>query len=68
MINYQYGGSMLKKMVKQELKPINFKCADSDREKIVEKAKEFTKGNVSEWIRHAAMNYSPPKRDLVPNE
>lgn len=56
---------MLKKLVKEELRPVNFKIAPSEYEKLEEKAKQYTNGNVSEWIRYAALNHKPSKSELA---
>lgn len=36
----------------------------SQRALIEKKAKEYTDGNLSEWLIYAAMNFSPSKKDL----
>lgn len=56
---------MLKKLVKEVLRPVNFKISPTEYEVLEEKAKQFTNGNVSEWIRYASLNYKPSKTELA---
>lgn len=35
-----------------------------ERRAIKDKAEEYTQGNMSDWIRHSALNYVPPKDAL----
>ena len=55
---------MLKKMIKQTLKVINFKISDDERKVLKQKALQYTGGNVSEWLRYAAMNHVPKPSEL----
>lgn len=43
----------------------NVKVSDEEQAMIEKKAKQFTKGNVSAWIRYAATKHIPTKRELV---
>lgn len=38
---------------------INFRAKNSEMKKIKANAKKFADGNVSLWMRHAAMKYNP---------
>lgn len=42
-----------------------FKATDHEWEEIEKKAEMFTKGNISEWIRYAAIELEPKPSDLV---
>lgn len=56
----------LKKPSKEVPKLMNFKANTEDRKVIAARAKKYAKGNVSLWLRHAAMNYTPKRKDLRP--
>jgi len=49
-----------------KMKVINFKASRGDMKQIKEKADKYTEGNVSAWIRYAATQLEPKKRDLLP--
>ena len=57
---------VLKSMNDESFKHINvnIRISPDDQEIMWEKADAFTAGNLSEWIRAAARNYTPRKRDL----
>lgn len=44
----------MKKKKKEIRKLMNFKVTKSEREKILENAREFMGGNISDWIRFAS--------------
>ncbi len=44
---------------------INFKVTVAEKKKIVALAKKYAGGNVSLWLRYAAMNCKPRKIDLA---
>lgn len=46
---------------------ITIKASKSDVSIIQEKADMYAKGNKSAWMRHAAVNYKPKSKDLVPS-
>ena len=43
---------------------LNLRISIDEKEVIWEKAQSFTAGNLSEWVRAAALNYTPRKKDL----
>lgn len=45
---------------KKKLHP--FKCSDETWQVIKEKADKYANGNVSAWLRWAAVNAPPPKK------
>lgn len=57
----------LKSCVKKKPKLIliNLKVTSEELQLIRQKAKAFTKGNSSAWVRYAATQLSPRKKDLV---
>ena len=56
---------MLKKLIRDPLKLKNFKCTQSDFDKILKKAYKHTEGNVSAWLRYAALNHKPPRYEVT---
>jgi len=48
------------------LRPIVVKANKTVRRLIHEKAIQFAEGNVSAWIRHASVMYTPGKGERVP--
>lgn len=59
---------MLKIAKKQKVEPailINFKLTLAEKKVLLEKAKKYARGNLSLWLRYAAINHQPPKKDLV---
>lgn len=60
----------MKTVLKSSIKPtksemINLKLSRGERRLIQAKADKFSGGNVSEWIRYAAINLEPRIQDLV---
>lgn len=49
-----------------QLKITNLKLASKDRKALKEKAKLFTKGNLSAWLRYAGLQYVPKKGESIP--
>lgn len=49
---------------KPKLKLINLKVSPDDIKAIRAKAKKFTNGNISSWIRYAATQLTPKKKDV----
>lgn len=43
---------------------INLKANREERNAIKANAKKFARGNVSEWVRYAAINFKPRSEDL----
>lgn len=57
-------------ILKSSIKPkkinmVNVKFSDQEKDLLKKKAKQYTGGNVSEWIRYAALRLNPPQSDLV---
>ena len=59
---------MLKLMSRPKLQPMTLKVLKEDLATIKEKAALYTNGNVSMWMRYAALNHRPKKADLMANE
>lgn len=60
----------MKSLLKSAVKPtksemINLKLTRNERRMIQARADKYTGGNVSEWIRYAAINLEPRIQDLV---
>lgn len=49
-----------------KLKITNLKLGGKDRKALKEKAKLFTKGNLSAWLRYAGLQYVPKKGEQIP--
>lgn len=49
----------------QERFTTNTKMSKKERQEVVARAKRFTKGNISAWIRYSSTHHTPPKRALV---
>lgn len=45
--------------------PITIRVTDDERKRIAELAEEWTDGNVSEWMRLAALKFKPRKEDFA---
>jgi len=43
---------------------INFKVNENELMKIRENAKKYTEGNISRWIRYAAIKLEPKSEDI----
>lgn len=56
---------MLKDQLKNKMKVHNFKVKEQDLELIRKNANRYADGNVSHWIRHAALNHIPKNKHLV---
>ena len=63
-----YNFCMLKLMSRPKSKPITLKVPEGDLAAIREKADYYTNGNVSMWMRYAALNHRPKKADLIATE
>jgi hypothetical protein len=50
---------------KLKLTMLNTKVTDEEREEIERLAKLYAGGNVSLWLREAAMKWRPTKKDLA---
>lgn len=55
----------LKSQNKEKRTLINVLVTKEERAAIEARAKRFAKGNVSAWVRYAAGQMTPPKKDLV---
>lgn len=56
---------MLKKLVKEAMRMIGFRVSDSEFKVIEAKAKKYTGGNVSEWVRYASINMEPKATEIA---
>jgi hypothetical protein len=54
-----------KKGGKEKLGLINLKVTSSLRKKLSIKAKKYADGNLSKWLRHAGLNYTPDTKAKV---
>jgi hypothetical protein len=54
-----------KPKISKRLPLINFKAAGKDHKKIALLAKKHAGGNMSAWLRHAALNYRPKKNEII---
>lgn len=54
----------IKKKPKDPTTLRNFKTTDAEWKEIKAKAKRFARGNVSNWLRYAGMNFTPRAKDL----
>lgn len=43
---------------------VPFKVNAEEMKTLLARAHGFTKGNISEWVRYAALNFVPSKKDL----
>lgn len=55
---------MLKTIEEKKSRPFQIKATASEKEKMQELADKFTRGNLSAWVRYAALNYSPTAQEL----
>ena len=55
----------IKELKDKSKKLYTIRIDDSEKKLIMDKAKKYTDGNVSAYIRFAAVNFEPKKRDLV---
>jgi len=58
---------MLKKKIKpKKPKPplITFKATDEEKKAMEALAKKYARGNLSHWLRHAALHYVPSQKHL----
>lgn len=54
----------LKKPKKETPTLVNFKIRKDDLKLVIGKADKYAAGNISRWIRHAAINHVPKRKDL----
>lgn len=60
----------MKTLLRSALKPqkqnlLTIKCSNAEMKTIKSKADKYTNGNVSEWVRYAAMTLDPRIQDLI---
>lgn len=53
---------MAKKIKKEIL--VNFKVNEPEYRELLKRAKRFSKGNLSFWLRYAGMSHTPSKKEL----
>jgi hypothetical protein len=46
-------------------KSILFRTTEDERKKIEDKAKEYTDGDISKWVRFASLHFVPQKSHLL---
>lgn len=58
---------LLKSSVRRPKKSTNIivKLDEAERKHIQSKANKFTRGNISEWVRYAAIHLEPKAADLT---
>ena len=59
--------AVLKKYAQDKPKQIlmNFKVTSEERARIIANAVKYTNGNITAWLRYAAIDTVPPKKDLA---
>lgn len=55
----------IKKPAKEKPKLINMKILEKDLKVLIARAKKYTDGNLSLWLRHAGLHYIPKRKDLA---
>lgn len=55
----------LKSLIKSVMRKIDFRATDTELAEMQKKADKYCNGNLSAWIRYAATQLEPPKKDLV---
>lgn len=50
---------------KTRLSLVNFKASGKDRRMLVQLAAKYAKGNLSAYLRHAALNHRPSKGAVI---
>lgn len=58
---------MLKKLIREKLIPKNIKFSAEELRFIQKQADEFSDKNFSAFVRYAALNYQPKKKELTKN-
>lgn len=48
-----------------KLDVVNVKMSSADRKRARQKAKKHAKGNLSAWVRHAILQYTPKKGEKI---
>lgn len=56
---------LIKTMVAEKRKMMNVRATDVEVEKMQKKADKYCGGNLSEWIRYAAIKHNPCKKDIL---
>ena len=55
----------LASMMKSEKKMINVRVTPEQKKQIVENAKKYCGGNISQWLIYSGTKLHPKKKDLV---
>ncbi len=55
----------LKSLIIPKKQLVNFKVTSKEMKLIQNNADKYAGGNYSAWLRHAAINYKPAKKDLI---
>ena len=56
---------VMKHLIKERSNIFNLRISESEMKEIKKRAKDLYNGNVSGYMKHAALNYRPKKEDLV---
>lgn len=56
---------MLKAHEEEKVKPFQVKATKREKEAMQANANRFTRGNLSKWVRYAAMNYRPLPSEII---
>lgn len=55
---------MLRVLDDERKKPFQIKATACEKQRMQELADKFANGNLSAWVRYAALNYSPSAQEL----
>jgi len=58
----------LKKVKPESRTNVTVRLTKKEYNNVLQKALVHTEGNVSEWVRYAAQNCTPSRRDLEPDD
>lgn len=53
------------RLKKEQTELVNFKIKKDEKKAIMAKAKKYAGGNLSFWLRYAALHFVPSKKDLA---
>ena len=55
----------VKEAIKKQLKIVNFKSTENMLAKMKENAEKYYNGNLSGWIKYAALNHRPKRSEMI---
>lgn len=58
---------MLRVLDDEKKRPFQIKATPSEKQRMQELADKFANGNLSAWVRYAALNYAPTAQELSRN-